>query len=148
MIQNRQREVRVRLISCKQFLARAKKSLGLEKIEIGICFVSRSQIARWNRAYRRKNKPTDVLSFPPKTKKSVRRSIHSTHKQEVPFLGDIAISPAVAKRNASTSGRSFQDELHILILHGLLHLMGYDHEKDTGEMNRLEAKLRARLGLN
>jgi probable rRNA maturation factor len=62
-------------------------------------------------------------------------------------LGDIAIAPAVAKRNAKTYGRTLPEELNILMLHGVLHLLGYDHETDRGEMNRTEKKLRKRLGL-
>jgi len=63
------------------------------------------------------------------------------------FLGDIAISPAVARRNAYSLGRSLSREIHVLILHGVLHLLGYDHETDRGEMDRVEGRLRRRLGL-
>jgi probable rRNA maturation factor len=63
------------------------------------------------------------------------------------FLGDVAISPATARRNAKRLGRTLPSELQILILHGLLHLLGYDHETDRGEMDRVEARLRQRLGL-
>jgi probable rRNA maturation factor len=62
-------------------------------------------------------------------------------------LGDIAIAPAVAKRNAKNCGRTLPAELKILILHGVLHLLGFDHEADHGEMDRTEKKLRRRLGL-
>ncbi len=63
------------------------------------------------------------------------------------FLGDIAISPQTARRNARRSGRTLANELRVLILHGLLHLLGYDHETDEGEMTRLEGRLRRRFGL-
>jgi len=63
------------------------------------------------------------------------------------YLGDIAIAPAVARRNARRFGRTLNDELRILILHGILHLMGYDHETDNGEMERREQRLRRALGL-
>ncbi|GAC1660789.1 MAG: hypothetical protein NVS9B4_12200 [Candidatus Acidiferrum sp.] len=62
-------------------------------------------------------------------------------------LGDIAISAATARRNAKRYGRSFPNELKILILHGVLHLLGYDHEADHGEMERIERRLRKRLAL-
>jgi len=62
-------------------------------------------------------------------------------------VGDIAIAPAVARRNALRFGRTFEDEMRILILHGALHLMGYDHETDTGQMDRRERRLRRKLGL-
>jgi probable rRNA maturation factor len=63
------------------------------------------------------------------------------------FLGDIAISPAAARRNAKKYDRTLSNELRILILHGVLHLLGYDHETDQGQMERLERRLRRRLGL-
>jgi rRNA maturation RNase YbeY len=62
-------------------------------------------------------------------------------------LGDIAISPATARRNAKKFGRTLPDELQILILHGVLHLLGYDHETDNGQMTRVENRLRRKLGL-
>jgi probable rRNA maturation factor len=63
------------------------------------------------------------------------------------YLGDIAISPATAQRYAKKNGRKLSSELQVLILHGVLHLLGYDHETDRGEMERMERKLRKRLGL-
>ncbi len=63
------------------------------------------------------------------------------------YLGDIAIAPAMARRNAARFGRTVDDELRILILHGVLHLLGFDHETDHGEMDRREAWLRRQLGL-
>lgn len=63
------------------------------------------------------------------------------------YLGDIAIAPGVARRNARRFGRRFGQELRILMLHGALHLLGYDHERDHGEMERLERRVRRRLGL-
>jgi probable rRNA maturation factor len=63
------------------------------------------------------------------------------------YLGDIAISPATAQRYAKKYGRKLSSELQVLILHGVLHLLGYDHETDRGEMDRTERKLRKRLGL-
>jgi rRNA maturation RNase YbeY len=63
------------------------------------------------------------------------------------YLGDIAIAPETARRNAKKNERSLSNELRVLILHGVLHLMGYDHETDRGEMNRIEQKLRKRFGL-
>lgn len=73
-----------------------------------------------------------------------RKSALSGHD----YLGDIAISPVTARRNARRFGRTLPDELRILILHGVLHLLGYDHETDDGEMERVENRLRAKLGLN
>jgi probable rRNA maturation factor len=63
------------------------------------------------------------------------------------YLGDIAISPATARRYAKKNGRHLTSELRVLILHGVLHLLGYDHETDQGQMDRIERKLRSRFGL-
>jgi probable rRNA maturation factor len=62
-------------------------------------------------------------------------------------LGDIAVAPSIARANARRLGRTFDDEMRILILHGILHLMGYDHETDSGQMDRREKRLRVELGL-
>jgi probable rRNA maturation factor len=88
-----------------------------------------------NRTFRRKNNPTDVLSFPTPNQKA---SGHS---------GDIAISAEIAIDNAKRYGHSPADEVKILILHGMLHLAGHDHETDQGKMARIETKLRRQLGL-
>jgi probable rRNA maturation factor len=118
--------------------------------------VTNAQIARWNRLYRGKAKPTDVLSFPSEavaTKKRTagrgKRSPSRRHSapRNGSYFGDIAIAPAVARRNAQQSGRAFDDEMRVLMLHGLLHLLGYDHERDSGQMERLELRLRGQLGI-
>jgi probable rRNA maturation factor len=67
---------------------------------------------------------------------------------EADFIGDIAISPATARRNAKKNNRTLPSELQILILHGVLHLLGYDHETDRGQMTRIENRLRRKLGLS
>lgn len=118
-----------------------------------VCFVSNSQISRWNRAYRHKPGPTDVLSFRangnqgrPRTR-ALNDGITDGGGAGHSYLGDVAIAPAVARRNAARFGRTFDDEVRILILHGMLHLMGYDHETDNGQMDRREQALRRELGL-
>lgn len=220
MILNRQRTVRIARPALESFLRRIRRHLRLGNAEVAIAFVTDVEIARLNRAYRKKKGPTDVLSFPsiqhdrpvslPLARSvrsargiftSTRRAIdrhpdrsdtafssarplrpgsrsggtvarsqqaHSivsaaspnvaasfrsdplsppTSRTHAPFLGDIAISPATARRNARKLGRTLPDELRILMLHGVLHLLGYDHETDTGQMDRLEQKLRQELGL-
>ena len=108
----------------------------------------------WNRAFRGKNRPTDVLSFPgddsPEQRKGSaknQRKSRAGRRAADFYLGDIAIAPAVARGNARRFGRPFTIEMRILILHGILHLMGYDHETDQGQMDRREARLRRELGL-
>jgi probable rRNA maturation factor len=153
MILNRQRAVRVARRPLELFLARVRRELGLGEADVTICFVSDAEIARMNQAFRRKKGPTDVLSFPAVDRRvpvsSPQRRTpgsRSRSKAEV-FLGDVAISPTTARRNAKRLGRTLPSELQILILHGVLHLLGYDHETDRGEMDRVEARLRQRLGL-
>ena len=95
-----------------------------------------------NESFRKKKGPTDVLSFPAQ-KERKKTSAQATGN----YLGDIAIAPQTAKRYAEKNGRSLNRELRVLILHGVLHLMGYDHETDRGEMEEVEQKLRKRFGL-
>ncbi|HEY2115026.1 MAG TPA: rRNA maturation RNase YbeY [Candidatus Angelobacter sp.] len=97
--------------------------------DVDVLISGNQRLRQLNRRFRRKNKPTDVLSFPR------------------PSGGDIAISAQIARDNARLYGHSVADELKILVLHGMLHLAGYDHETDNGRMARVESRLRARLQL-
>jgi len=165
MILNRQRAIRVSLRTMDEFAAAARKLLKLPHDAVTVCLVSNVEMARWNRAYRGKKGPTDVLSFPCdgaglQTKVAGPRNKRKPIKKrgaglvaargnpgDAGYLGDIAIAPGVARRNALRFGRTFAQEMRILILHGMLHLMGYDHETDTGQMDRREHKLRRALKL-
>ena len=174
MILNRQRSVRLPVRALEVFLRRVRRELRLGKTHITVCLVSDAEIAGMNEQFRKKQGPTDVLSFPavqrrgplrsranrdalnslpPEGTRAQRKSPCRTNprvgypEEKERSLGDIAIAPAVAKRNAQNYGRSFPTELKILILHGALHLLGYDHEADRGEMGRTEKQLRRRLGL-
>ena len=100
--------------------------------DVSLAFVSDARIRALNRAHRGKDVPTDVLSFP---------------SGEPRFLGDIVIAAGVARRQAARAGHAFGVEARVLALHGLLHLLGYDHETDQGRMERLEARLRREAGL-
>jgi probable rRNA maturation factor len=153
MILNRQRSVRLSTRALESFLLRVRRELDLKKVQVTVCLVSDAEIAGMNQSFRKKHGPTDVLSFPTvklrKPQRSRRRFISSVpvSSDSEESLGDIAIAPAVAKRNAKNYGRTLPAELKILILHGVLHLLGFDHEADRGEMDRTEKKLRRRLGL-
>jgi probable rRNA maturation factor len=153
MILNRQRAVRVARRPLELFLARVRKELSLGEAEVTVCLVSDAEIARMNEAFRKKKGPTDVLSFPAEERRlpvSLRRARKGPSQRDPrrgQFLGDIAISPSTARQNAKQLGRTLRSELQILILHGVLHLLGYDHETDRGEMDRVERRLRKRLGL-
>lgn len=150
MILNRQRRIRIPMEELRKFLGRAQKQLELPADSLTVCLVTDAEIARWNRSYRGKHGPTDVLSFPVQEKQSppARGGKSFAPSRARAYLGDIAIAPAVARRNARRGGRKFPDELRILILHGILHLMGYDHEIDTGQMDRRERRLRRTLALD
>jgi len=145
MILNRQRTVRVARPALESFLRRVREQLGLGKADLTICLVSDAEIARMNEAFRKKKGPTDVLSFPAAKRRKLLPL--SARPRRDGFLGDIAISPATARRNAKKYGRTLPEELQILMLHGVLHLLGYDHETDRGKMKRIEQRLRRRLGL-
>jgi probable rRNA maturation factor len=158
MILNRQRTVRVARPALESFLRRVRHLLRLGRADVTVCLVSDAEIARMNESFRKKKGPTDVLSFPAEKRnpgrrqgttlvvpKRMRRS--RALAPEGAFLGDIAIAPATARRNARKFGRTLPNELQVLILHGVLHLLGYDHETDHGQMTRFENRLRRKLGL-
>jgi len=140
MILNRQTRVRIPRRNLELFLRRLRGELGLAKDAFTVCVVSDAEIARMNREFRHKSGPTDVLSFPAEKRNGKRRAPGA-------YAGDIAISADTARRDAARGGRSLATELRMLVLHGALHLKGHDHETDHGEMNRLETRLRRRLGL-
>jgi probable rRNA maturation factor len=139
-----------------QFAARAQRAAGVRG-EVDVLVTSSAALRRLNRRFRGKDAATDVLSFPSHDGKihhggtETRRN--SVSKSSVPpslrggGSGDIAVSAEIAARNARRLGHTSADELKILILHGLLHLAGYDHETDAGEMAQKEARLRRALGL-
>jgi probable rRNA maturation factor len=153
MILNRQRSVRLSTRALESFLLRVRRELDLKQAQVTVCLVSDAEIAGMNESFRKKRGPTDVLSFPavklrqPSRSKRRPASVVSSSEDSDTSLGDIAIAPAVAKRNAKNFGRTLPAELKILILHGVLHLLGFDHEADRGEMDRTEKKLQRRLGL-
>jgi probable rRNA maturation factor len=147
-MENCQRKVHIRLSVLQRFLQRVNRELGLRHDSSFVRFITDSEMSRLNQKFLGKQKTTDVLSFPWENRTrpaSVRRR---AKKLRDTFLGDIAISPVVARRNAKTFGRTTAEEICVLLLHGVLHLLGYDHETDRGEMERVEAALRSRLGLS
>jgi probable rRNA maturation factor len=109
--------------------------------DVAVALAGDAQVRALNRRYRRNDRPTDVLSFPAFSVASAFR-----RKEHEP-LGDIVIATGVAKRQAHEAGHSEQTELRVLALHGLLHLLGYDHDGGDGRMARVEARLRRKGGL-
>jgi probable rRNA maturation factor len=139
MIINRQRRVPVAVQPLKTFYERVQRELRFPPESVTVQLISDDVMAMLNQTYRKKQGPTDVLSFPATRGKS---------RQTTEYVGDIAISPETARRNARRFSRSLAVELRILILHGMIHLAGFDHESDHGEMDRLERRLRRRLGVS
>ena len=118
-----------------RFVARVRRAAAL-KGTVDVLVTSNAEMKSLNRRFRGKDKPTDVLSFP--------RASDDPRKG---FAGEIAISAEIAAQNAWTLGHSPAQELKILVLHAILHLRGYDHERDRGQMAARETRLRAQLGL-
>ena len=110
---------------------------------VSIALVSDARIRALNRTYRRKDHATDVLSFGEPAAFGFQPSALSPE----PFLGEIVIARGVARRQAREAGHPDRTELKVLALHGLLHLLGYDHERDAGRMRRVEQRLRRKGGL-
>jgi probable rRNA maturation factor len=138
MIVNRQRRVNVSVKPLEDFFDRVRRELRFPHEAVTVQLISDAAMARLNQTFRNKRGPTDVLSFPANGAKL---------KRTAPYIGDIAISPQTARRNARRFSRTLPAEMRILILHGMLHLAGFDHETDHGEMDRLERRLRRRLGV-
>ena len=128
---NRQRSVRFDRRTLEEFGAELRRKVAGGR-EFAVCLASDQAVCRANLRFRGKNQVTDVLSFPD------GEGLH---------LGDILISAPQARRQAKRLGHSVNQELRILLLHGLLHLLGYDHERDHGRMRRLEQSWRRRFGL-
>ena len=155
MIVNRQRRIAVAVRPLSDFLVRAERELGFPENGVTVLLIGDSAMAQLNRRFRGKRGPTDVLSFPARAVRAPRslprqidaRSRVRTRTGDLAYVGDIAISPQTARRNARRYSRSLPEELRILVLHGLIHLAGFDHETDEGQMERIEQRLRRRLGL-
>ena len=130
---NRQRGVKMDTGAWADFAEKALDAIGKSGSSATIAFVSDKSIRKLNQQFRSIDKATDVLSFPA--------------DEPEPELGDIAVSVETAARQAKVNGLSFDNEIAQLILHGLLHLSGYDHETDNGEMNRFELRLRRKLNI-
>ncbi len=121
-------------LALNRFVARARRAAGLKGL-VNVLLTSSAEMKSLNRRFRGKDKPTDVLSFPAEPGAQKR------------FAGEIAISAEMAAQNAWVLRHSLAEEVKILVLHGVLHLRGYDHECDNGQMARCERQLRAKLHL-
>lgn len=136
---NRQRRRKINTKQWREFAEQALQAIGNKKTDASIVFVSDEAIKKLNRQFREKNYATDVLSFPSEPE--------TFEVEQQKDLGEVVISVQRAASRARANGLTFSNEVKQLILHGLLHLSGYDHETDKGEMNRLELRLRKQLGI-
>jgi probable rRNA maturation factor len=137
---NRQRKIKINPESFLPFSEKAVRSIPeTENKSVTVAFVSDPKMRELNKMFRGKNSTTDVLSFPFEADE-----FEAGEKN----LGDIVISVEQAARQAAENNLEFETEIKQLILHGILHLCGYDHETDRGEMNTLELELRDKLGIN
>jgi len=114
------------------WLARLVEEVAPGKGALTVRLVGDGPMRRLNREFRNVDSTTDVLSFP------------GEETPEGPYLGDVVISVPTARRQAADRGHDVERELRTLLIHGVLHCLGYDHERDDGEMNRLERRLRRR----
>jgi probable rRNA maturation factor len=140
-IVNRQRKLKIESANFQEFAEKAvaaiEEARGGRDLTVG--FVSDRRMRELNRDFRGKHTTTDVLSFP--------NEPDEYETTESNFLGDIVISVEQAARQAAENSLTLDAEIKQLILHGILHLCGYDHERDAGEMNALEIKLRDKLNI-
>lgn len=120
-----------------RFVHRARKAAGLDGL-VSVLITNNAQMRRLNSSFRKKDKPTDVLSFP---------ATKPLGQEKNKLSGDVAISWDIARHNAQKFGHSPEEEVKALILHGVLHLAGHDHEKDQGKMAQLEKQLRTKLNI-
>ncbi len=123
----------------RSFTEKALRVVPAGEAGVTVAFVSDRRMRELNRMWRHRQGTTDVLSFP--------AGQDEFEKASGATLGDVVISVEQAARQSREHGLRFDEEVAQLILHGLLHLCGYDHETDNGEMNRLELRLRRRLGI-
>jgi len=138
-IVNLQRKVQLEAPSFRPFLQTLFRSVDEAHDKYtAVAFISDRRMKELNSFFRGKDSTTDVLSFPHEP---------DEFDKDTDNLGDIVISVEQAQRQAKENGLSFENEIKQLMLHGLLHLCGYDHETDNGEMNRRELELRDKLGI-
>jgi len=157
MIVNLQRKIKIKTADFMPFLVALEA--GVEEVKgkhFSVAFVSDDRMWRLNWSFRGNDSTTDVLSFPHEPDEfEISPAAGFTADGELPaeggsqhFLGDIVISVDQAARQAKENNLTLSAEIKQLILHGVLHLCGYDHETDDGEMNARELELRARLGID
>lgn len=149
---NNQRKIKLELNSLANFIECHLKFSETRAEDFTVAFVSDRKMRQLNKKFRGKNSTTDVLSFPHEADEFMSNKLQFVDEesanlslQDSDYLGDIVISAERAERQAKENGLTLENEIKQLILHGLLHLCGYDHETDNGEMNARELELRETL---
>ncbi len=137
MVILRKRIVGLSSSTLERFVLRARRAVRL-RCPVNVLVTSSAELRSFNQRFRGANKATDVLSFPAPA---------ATRLGTKRVAGEVAISADIARENAGRLGHSVADEVKILVLHGILHLAGFDHERDNGEMARKESRLRRQLKL-
>jgi rRNA maturation RNase YbeY len=131
-IQNRQRTLRIHTPTVRRRLLQALEYLGCADQELSVVFAGDRLLRTLNRTYRHKDRPTNVLAFP-------QQPLETT-APATPLLGDVVVSLPTAAREAQALQQSLEERVLYLLIHGLLHLLGYDHEQSAAERRRMEAR--------
>ncbi|MBX7223244.1 MAG: rRNA maturation RNase YbeY [Blastocatellia bacterium] len=146
---NRQRHEKIDSRSVKQIALQTLDAVGYATLDVNLVFVGDRTIHRLNLEYRNIDKPTDVLSFPylelPSPYFDTPATVKNFAAEADALLGEVVISTQTARRYGQELGLTFPVEIKTLVIHGILHVCGYDHETDHGEMARLERRLRKRF---
>lgn len=140
---NRQRLISINRCRIADVASATLAIIGRESADLTVAFVRDRAIRRLNLDYRGKDRATDVLSFPNVEEYDSVDSPSDSFTGN--YLGDVVVSTDTALRQAQEAGLSFEREVSELVIHGILHLCGYDHETDNGEMNRIELRIRRRV---
>lgn len=138
-IENRHKKIKIEKKRVREVAGAILAAVGCTSVELSILFMDDEDIKELNRDYRKKDRPTDVLSFP------MREGEFGDLNPDL--LGDVVISLDTAKRQAEERGETLEEEINLLLIHGILHLLGFDHEKNAAEARRMQAKEKELAGL-
>ncbi len=146
VIQNRQRTIPLKTQKYKPAIEKIVEKLGYSDFDVTIRFVSNNVIQKYNKTYRNKDKPTNVLSFPYYPNANPNEKIAPLTPEDR-ILGDILIAPLIAQQEAVEQGKTLDNYILLLIVHAICHLIGHDHEQDDEyqKMNALEQQLLASI---
>ncbi len=144
LIKNTQRKIKINTKKIKDDVEKMLHVLGYQDFDLGIWFTTNQTIQRYNKKYRKKDKPTDILSFPYHTDLKPGQEI-KVKEDEDKNLGDLIISLEFAQKDVKKLKKSIVEHLQILLVHGIAHLLGYDHktQKKYRQMQKFENMLLA-----